>query len=423
MKIKIANLYDDLQTATCHGNIREVLKIEEKLKLLHPYSARFIADENTPDGTPMQPGQTFRKGWILLNDGSMPWSGDDIQLVNLADGIKVVKQPIVPVTAPHDRALITVDYVCADKAGTYESKWILAYRQQTFGPMIWCSIEVSHLAVIENNIEPITNDNEFEFVEVPLPACFDLSKPYQSEMKTSSNDSLHSSFTLSRNDSTELLTSYFNTVDIDNLQSPYVSDNDSLSTFMYSPLIPPPAVVQINEPSLSSSEDSEGPTSLIELAPPTESQSTPCLILNNNEERQSTRLNQPLDFVDTVVTNIFSVAKQAGSTAKAIFHTLQALDEPITSVTSPVQEQQPTLVNTFNTSPSNTNGFFEHIDSTTRTSSIYSEDQMKKLIEMGFANRAKNQRLLAENANDLAKVIELLTLDNNDDVDCFVHRH
>jgi hypothetical protein len=40
-------------------------------------------------------------------------------------------------------------------------------------------------------IEPITNDNEFEFVEVPLPACFDLSKPYQSEMKTSSNDSLH----------------------------------------------------------------------------------------------------------------------------------------------------------------------------------------------------------------------------------------
>ncbi len=37
--------------------------------------------------------------------------------------------------------------------------------------------------------------------------------------------------------------------------------------------------------------------------------------------------SQSLDFVDTVVTNIFSVAKQAGSTAKAIFHTLQALDE------------------------------------------------------------------------------------------------
>lgn len=109
-----------------------------------PYSARFIADENTPDGTPMQPGQTFRKGWILLNDGSMPWTSDDIQLVNLADGITVVKQPIIPVTAPHDRALITVDYMCANDFGTYESKWILSYRHQTFGPMIWCSIEVGH---------------------------------------------------------------------------------------------------------------------------------------------------------------------------------------------------------------------------------------------------------------------------------------
>jgi hypothetical protein len=48
---------------------------------------------------------------------------------------------------------------------------------------------------------------------------------------------------------------------------------------------------------------------------------------------------------------------------------------------------------------------------------------MKTLIEMGFANRARNRRLLKENANDLAKVIELLTLDNNEDVDSFIHRH
>ncbi len=34
MRVKISGLYDDLQTATCHGNLREVLKIEEKLKLL-----------------------------------------------------------------------------------------------------------------------------------------------------------------------------------------------------------------------------------------------------------------------------------------------------------------------------------------------------------------------------------------------------
>ncbi|CAF4880245.1 unnamed protein product, partial [Rotaria magnacalcarata] len=59
---------------------RELLRIEEKIKLLRPFSARFIADENTPDGTAMKPGQVFRKGWILLNDGSMPWDSSDIQL-------------------------------------------------------------------------------------------------------------------------------------------------------------------------------------------------------------------------------------------------------------------------------------------------------------------------------------------------------
>jgi hypothetical protein len=34
MKSKIATLYDNLQNATSQGNLREVLKIEEKLKLL-----------------------------------------------------------------------------------------------------------------------------------------------------------------------------------------------------------------------------------------------------------------------------------------------------------------------------------------------------------------------------------------------------
>lgn len=38
---------------------------------------------------------------------------------------------------------------------------------------------------------------------------------------------------------------------------------------------------------------------------------------------------------------------------------------------------------------------------------------MEILIEMGFANRTKNQILLAANNNDLNKVIELLTNEND----------
>ena len=116
-------------------------------ELFSPFSARFIADDNTPDGTIMQPGQVFRKSWTLLNDGSLPWDSSDVQLMNLSDGIEVLQKPVVPITAPHARVAVVVDYQCADKPGKYESKWILAYRQQTFGPMIWCSIEVSEESV------------------------------------------------------------------------------------------------------------------------------------------------------------------------------------------------------------------------------------------------------------------------------------
>ncbi|CAF2555925.1 unnamed protein product [Rotaria sp. Silwood2] len=386
MTVKVGNLYDQLQTATCNGNIREVLKIEEKLKLLRPYSARFVADENTPDGTPMQPGQVFRKGWILLNDGSMPWSSEDIQLVNLADGIKVVKQPVIPVTAPHDRVLITVDYMCAHEPGTYESKWILSYRHQTFGPMIWCSIEVGSSTVTKPTN---TLKETFEVVDVPLPACFDLSKPYQ---LTSSNSSSRSSFILPRTNSTDTQSEPL----VDIFTNSTSSDNDSLSTFMRSP-----------SPILTKPEESL----LIEIPALTSTN-------NNQEHQESPRSSQSMVFVDTVVTNIFSVAKQAGSTAKAIFNTLQANDETTQSHhhQQQQQQQQRTLVNTRNSS---VDDFFEHVDysETTNGNLSLSNDPMEILIEMGFVNREKNQRLLVENKNDLNKVIELLADDDNDDVD------
>lgn len=45
MRVKISTLYDNLQTATSNGNLREVLKIEEKLKLLR---YEFLSLEENP---------------------------------------------------------------------------------------------------------------------------------------------------------------------------------------------------------------------------------------------------------------------------------------------------------------------------------------------------------------------------------------
>ena len=81
-------------------------------------------------------------------------------------------------------------------------------------------------------------------------------------------------------------------------------------------------------------------------------------------------------------------------------------------------------MNSFSPTEPTTNGFFDAIEIPAPSANVTSsKDPMKTLVEMGFANRAKNQRLLRENANNLAKVIELLTLETNEDVDFFTHRH
>ncbi|CAF1353756.1 unnamed protein product [Adineta steineri] len=115
----------------------------------------------------------------------------------------------------------------------------------------------------------------------------------------------------------------------------------------------------------------------------------------------------PEHLMSALVTNIFSVAKHAGSTAKAIFNTLQANDE----FNTPVQEQQP-LIETNN---SNNDDYFEHVED--NENSILSNNPIDILIEMGFANRQTNQLLLSENNNDLNRVIEILTGGSIEDID------
>jgi len=78
------------------------------------------------------------------------------------------------------------------------------------------------------------------------------------------------------------------------------------------------------------------------------------------------------------------------------------------------------LVNSVN---SNADEFFEHIEENEpiNNNSILSNDPIEILIEMGFADRTKNQILLEKNNNDLNKVIELLTTANNENADWFTH--
>lgn len=84
------------------------------------------------------------------------------------------------------------------------------------------------------------------------------------------------------------------------------------------------------------------------------------------------------------------------------------------------------MINTFNSNQTTGNNILERLQQNSTKvliNSSFTDDPMQKLISMGFANRAKNQRLLKENGNNLAKVIELLTIDNQEDTDWYSHRH
>ena len=58
--------------------------------------------------------------------------------------------------------------------------------------------------------------------------------------------------------------------------------------------------------------------------------------------------------------------------------------------------------------------FFEHISDDDTLDAVLCSAPIDMLTEMGFVDRAKNQQLLAENNNDLTRVIEILTLESVD---------
>ena len=72
-----------------------------------------------------------------------------------------------------------------------------------------------------------------------------------------------------------------------------------------------------------------------------------------------------------------------------------------------------------NTNQSSTDDHFEHLDDfeTPNPTLISSNEPIHILEEMGFVDRAENQRLMAQHHNDLSAVIEVLTSRNTIEFD------
>jgi hypothetical protein len=111
-------------------------------------NAAYVADVSIPDGTKMDPGQSFKKTWTLHNNGTCTWdnhyklsflSGDQM---GGSDAFVVVPVP------PGQEMNVSVNLTSPSSYGDYKGVWQMKNGQdQSFGSQITVVIKVRNPAV------------------------------------------------------------------------------------------------------------------------------------------------------------------------------------------------------------------------------------------------------------------------------------
>ncbi|KAJ3431833.1 ovarian carcinoma antigen [Anaeramoeba flamelloides] len=105
---------------------------------------RFVKDLSYPDKTIVKPGQSFRKGWQVRNEGDLEWpccarlifiEGNDLGYKKLiGEKLNAIK--------PDQTMDVYVDLVAPTKPGNYTGYWRAYAGNKRFGHRIWCNIIV-----------------------------------------------------------------------------------------------------------------------------------------------------------------------------------------------------------------------------------------------------------------------------------------
>jgi len=108
--------------------------------------AQFIADVTIPDGTQMQPGQSFTKTWRLKNSGAVDW-GEGSQLVFKEGSPMSATSPVtIAGAAPGKTVDISVDMVAPTAEGNYTGWWNIQAANGTVMTSIFVVIVVGGAA-------------------------------------------------------------------------------------------------------------------------------------------------------------------------------------------------------------------------------------------------------------------------------------
>lgn len=86
----------------------------------------FVKDVSIPDGTILQPGETFVKTWRIKNRGTCTWTPDYTFVFNGGDQLGGTTSVRLPgYVAPGQTVDISVTFTAPSTAGSYKGYWIL----------------------------------------------------------------------------------------------------------------------------------------------------------------------------------------------------------------------------------------------------------------------------------------------------------
>jgi hypothetical protein len=106
-------------------------------------NAAYAADVTIPDGTILQPGESFVKTWRFLNNGTCPWS-TTYKLVFVSGDSMGATTAGVPLAVPvGSQGDVSVSLKAPEDSGTYKSNWQLQNdKNQPFGSIVYVQIQV-----------------------------------------------------------------------------------------------------------------------------------------------------------------------------------------------------------------------------------------------------------------------------------------
>lgn len=103
---------------------------------------RYVADVTIPDGTPVQPGQTFEKTWRVRNSGQTTWGTGYELAFSSGEQMGGPDSVALPAAKPGESVLVTVPMVAPTQPGIYRSNWKPRVRGKSFEFEIFALVEV-----------------------------------------------------------------------------------------------------------------------------------------------------------------------------------------------------------------------------------------------------------------------------------------